>query len=390
MRASPRLCVVTGSRAEYGLLCWLMDAIADHGGFDLQVAATGSHLSPAFGRTVDSIRSDGFQVDAEIECLISSDTAVGVAKSTGVAVIGFADAFSRLHPDLVVVLGDRYEILAAALSAYLARIPVAHIAGGDVTEGALDDAFRHMITKMASLHFVMHDGAARRVRQLGEDPSRIFNVGHLGLDGIRRIPCLSREELTAAIGYTFRPRNLLVTFHPATLSEGSAEAQFDELATALRGLNDDVGMVMTQPNADAGGRAVDSALHRLAEDLGDRALLVGTLGQVRYLSLMRQVDAVVGNSSSGLLEAPFLGVPTVDIGDRQRGRPRAASVINCAPRRDAILAAVHKALDSGRKPVESLFGDGHAAERIVEIIATQLPDLTTTRKPFLDIPYDDT
>jgi UDP-hydrolysing UDP-N-acetyl-D-glucosamine 2-epimerase len=385
MTGSSRICVVTGSRAEYGLLCWLMRAIADHPRLDLQVAVTGSHLSPAFGHTVDAITADGYPVDAEVECLLSSDTAVGVAKSMGLGLIGFADAFRSLRPALVVVLGDRFEILAAAQAAYMARLPIAHIAGGDVTEGALDDAMRHMITKMASLHFVTHAEAAGRVRQLGEDPSTVFNVGHLGLDGIRHITPMSRDALTASVGYTFRPRNLLVTFHPATLDDVAPEKQFEELASALRGLDADVGMVITQPNADSGGRALDGAIRRFADEMGDRAVLVETLGQRRYLGLMREVDAVVGNSSSGVLEAPFVGVPTVDIGDRQTGRPRASSVINCPPERAAIRAAIRGAFDLDRSTIANPFGDGHAAERIVAILDERLPSLTTTRKSFVDI-----
>jgi len=365
-----------------------MKAIAQHPGLELQVAVTGSHLSPAFGRTVDSILAEGYRVDVEVECLLSSDTAVGMAKSAGLALIGFADAFAVLNPDLVVVLGDRFETLAAAEAAYLARIPIAHVAGGDVTEGSLDDAMRHMITKMATLHFVTHDAAARRVRQLGEDPSRIFNVGHLGLDGIRRIAPMSRDELTVSLGYTFRARNLLVTFHPATLDDEEHEAQFEELASALGALGPDVGMVLTQPNPDPGGRALDASARRFVEGMDGRAILVGTLGQHRYLSLMRQVDAVVGNSSSGVLEAPFVGVPTVDIGDRQRGRPRASSVINCAPRRVEIEAAIRAAFELDCSVVDSPFGDGHATERIVQVLAERLPFLGSTRKSFVDIEID--
>lgn len=383
-----RICIVTGSRAEYGLLYWLMEAIVQDPSLELQVAVTGSHLSPAFGRTVDTIRSDGYPVSAEIECLLSSDSSVGAAKSIGLGVIGFADTFLALKPDLVVVLGDRFEILAAAQAAYMERIPIAHIAGGDVTEGALDDVMRHMITKMATLHFVTHAAAARRVRQLGEDSARIFTVGHLGLDGIRRIEPMTREELATSIGYVFYPRNLLVTFHPATLDEASPESQFEELASALRALGPDVGMVITQPNSDPGGRVLDAAVRRFVDESGQRAVLVETLGQRRYLSLMREVDAVVGNSSSGVLEAPFLGVPTVDIGGRQSGRPRASSVVHCSSERGEIEAAILRAFDLDCSAVDNPFGDGHTAERIVEVLVERLPSLTTTRKSFVDLEID--
>jgi UDP-N-acetylglucosamine 2-epimerase (non-hydrolysing)/GDP/UDP-N,N'-diacetylbacillosamine 2-epimerase (hydrolysing) len=365
-----------------------MEAIAAQSELDLQVVATGAHLSPVFGRTISEIEADGFDVDVEVECLLSSDSPTAVAKSAGLALIGFADALAALRPDLLLVLGDRYEILAAAQAAHLARIPIGHIAGGDVTEGALDDAIRHMITKMASLHFVTHADAARRVRQMGEDPSRIFNVGHLGLDAIRRVVPLSRTELESSIGYSFRPRNLLVTYHPPTLDDLPIEAQFEELAAALRSLGPEVGMVITQPNADAGGRTLDNAFRRFVENAGGQALLVGTLGQRRYVSLMREVDAVVGNSSSGVLEAPFAGVPTVDIGDRQKGRPRAASVINCPPRRDAIVEGIERAFTIDCSAVRNPFGDGHAAERIVDILVARLPGLTT-RKVFVDMEAHD-
>jgi UDP-hydrolysing UDP-N-acetyl-D-glucosamine 2-epimerase len=379
--------VVTGSRAEYGLLYWLMKAIEAEPRLGLQVAVTGSHLSPAFGYTASTIEHDGFPIAARVECLVSSDTGVGVAKSTGLALIGFADAFAALKPDLVVVLGDRFEILAAAQAAYLARIPLAHVAGGDVTEGALDDAMRHMITKMASLHCVPHAQAARRVRQLGEDPARIFNVGHLGLDGIRRLDPLSRAELERALGFSFRARNLLVTFHPATLEDASPTDQFAELAAALRDLGPDVGIVFTQPNADPGGRGLDDAVHSLVRGTPS-AVLVDTLGQRRYLSLMREVDAVVGNSSSGILEAPSFGVPTVNIGDRQKGRPQAASIINCRALRAEIGTAIRQALELQRGPVENPYGDGRTAEQIVRLLLEQLPSLTTTRKHFVDIGGD--
>jgi len=387
-RAVDRVCVVTGSRAEYGLVCWLMRAISDHPRLELQVAVTGSHLSPAFGHTVDAIKADGFQVDIEVECLVSSDTGVGASKSTGLGLIGFADAWAVLRPDLVVVLGDRFEILAAAEAAYLTRIPIAHIAGGDVTEGALDDAMRHMITKMATLHFVTHDAAARRVRQLGEAPSRIFNVGHLGLDGIRRIDPMTREELSDSTGHVFRSRNLLVTFHPATLDDVPPERQFEELASALRAMGPDVGIVITQPNADPGGQGLDGAVRRFAEESGERVLLVETLGQRRYLSLMREVDAVVGNSSSGVLEAPFVGVPTVDIGDRQAGRPHASSVINCAAERAEIEEAIRGAFELDCSNVVNPFGDGYTAERIVDTLLHQLPSLKGTKKSFVDVEFD--
>jgi UDP-N-acetylglucosamine 2-epimerase (non-hydrolysing)/GDP/UDP-N,N'-diacetylbacillosamine 2-epimerase (hydrolysing) len=387
MRTRPRICVVTGSRAEYGLLYWLMKAIAGERHLELCTAVTGSHLSPAFGYTVSAIERDGFPVAARVECLVSSDTGTGAAKSTGLALIGFADAFASLAPDLVVVLGDRFEILAAAQAAFLARIPIAHIAGGDVTEGALDDAMRHMITKMATVHFVPHAEAARRVRQLGEDPGRIFNVGHLGLDGIRHLEPLSRADLEQSLGFSFASRNLLVTFHPATLEDEAPSRQFEELVAALRSLGADVGIVFTQPNADPGGASLDHAV-RMSIPTMPNAILVDNLGQRRYLNLMREVNAVVGNSSSGILEAPSIGVPTVNIGDRQKGRPQASSIINCRPRRTEIALAVRQALAMERRPAENPYGEGRAAERIVSLLLQELPSMTTVSKHFVDLGGD--
>lgn len=388
VRITPKICVVTGSRAEYGLLYWVMRALAGKDGFDLQIAVTGSHLSPAHGQTVSAIEEDGFPIDARVECLLSSDTGVGMAKAVGLGVIGFADAFSTLAPDVVMVLGDRFEILAASQAAYLARIPIVHIAGGDVTEGALDESIRHMITKMATLHFVTHEEAGLRVRQLGENPQRVFDVGHLGLESIRLLDPLTRVELEEWLGFSLCQQNLLVTFHPPTLDEVTPSAQFGELAGALSDLGPDVGIVFTQPNADPGGAALDEAIREFVAER-ENAILVGTLGQRRYLSLMREVDAVVGNSSSGILEAPSVGTPTVNIGDRQKGRPQAPSIINASPKREGIASALREAMDRGKSAVESPYGDGHAAKRILHHLESVLPTLETTRKKFFDIEVQD-
>lgn len=378
------VCVVTGSRAEYGLLHWTMREVGEHPDLELRVAVTGSHLSPAHGRTVTAIEDDGFGIDARVECLVSSDTGAGAAKSVGLGTIGFADAFASMEPDGVVVLGDRFEILAAAQAAYLARAPLAHLCGGDVTEGALDEAMRHMITKMASFHFVSHREAARRVRQLGEDPDRIHDVGHPGLEWVRRLDPLSRSELEASIGFRLRERNLLVTFHPPTAEATPPLEQFDELAAALDGLGPDVGIVLTQPNADPGGAGLDAAVRSFAEER-ENAIRVDTLGQRRYLSLMAEVDAVVGNSSSGILEAPSLDVPTVNVGDRQKGRPRAASVLDCPPDREAIVAALERAFGMDCSDVTNPYGDGRTAGEVVGVLADELPKIGVPRKRFHDL-----
>jgi UDP-N-acetylglucosamine 2-epimerase (non-hydrolysing)/GDP/UDP-N,N'-diacetylbacillosamine 2-epimerase (hydrolysing) len=306
-----------------------------------------------------------------------------VTKSIGRGVIGFADALEHLQPDLLVLLGDRFEILAAAQAALVAKIPVAHIAGGDVTEGAFDDAIRHSITKMSHLHFVTNAAAAARVRQLGEDPRFIFNVGSPGLDTIARTALLPRAELEAAIGFSLRERNLLVTFHPATLDAASSSAQLVEVLRALDALGSGFGVVFTKCNADTEGLTLNRMIAGYVEKR-PHCRLFDSLGQQKYLSVMSQVDALVGNSSSGLYEAPSLRKPAVNIGDRQKGRLRAASVIDCAPEAAAIERAIRAALQLDCSGVRNPYGDGNSAPRIVAAIKS-IGDLRSlVRKEFVD------
>jgi len=368
-----KICIVTGSRAEYGLLCWLMKEIENDPDLTLQIIATGMHLSPEFGLTYKVIEEDGFRIDAKVVMLLSSDTPIGIAKSIGLGVIGFADALDRLRPDILVLLGDRYEILAAAQASLVARIPVAHIAGGDSTEGAYDEAIRHSITKMSHLHFVTNEEAARRVRQLGENPDRVYNVGSPGLDALKRLKILGREELERDLGFRFKRKNLLITFHPATLDEEDPAGQFRELLTALEKLGPDVGLIFTKPNADTNGREVS----RMIDDFvmkHPHARAYTSLGQLRYLSTIAQVDAVVGNSSSGLYEAPSFKKPTVNIGDRQQGRLQASSVINCRPEASEILRAINESFRKDCSGVVNPYGDGNSSTKIVMTLK-QIADL---------------
>ena len=382
-----RVCVVTGGRADYGLLYWPMKELQASPHFTLQVAATGMHLSPEFGGTVAAIEQDGFPLDARVEMLLSSDTPVGIAKSIGLGVIGFADAFARLKPDLLLVLGDRFEILAAAQAALVARLPIAHLCGGDVTEGAFDEAIRHSITKMAHLHFATNEAAARRLRQLGEDPRRVFTVGSPGIDYIRRVPPLARAEAARETGLDLGRKLLLVTFHPATLGSGSAVAEFEQLLAALDDVGPNVTLAITMPNADTDGRALARRLEGfVAGRANTRAF--AALGSRLYLSLLHHADAIVGNSSSGLYEAPTIGTPTVDIGDRQQGRLKADSVISCAPERAAIGAAIAEALRRGKRVVTNPYGDGDSARRIVEILASFGDFPALTKKRFFDLPME--
>jgi UDP-N-acetylglucosamine 2-epimerase (non-hydrolysing)/GDP/UDP-N,N'-diacetylbacillosamine 2-epimerase (hydrolysing) len=377
-----RICVITGSRAEYGLLYWVLHDLKADPGVQMQLVATGSHLSAEHGMTVRQIEADGFVVDRRVEMLLASDSATAVAKSLGLGVIGLSDALESLQPDVVLLLGDRFEILAAAQACLLHKVPLAHIAGGDVTEGAYDESIRHAITKMAQVHFVTNEDAARRVRQMGENPQQVHVVGSPGLDHLRRRPLLGRAELQRALGAPLGQRNLLVTFHPVTLAHDDGLSEFDELLAALAETGQDTTIWFTRPNADSGGRAIASRLDVWAGQQGPRMQVHTSLGQLRYLSLMAVADAVVGNSSSGLYEAPSLGVPTVNIGDRQRGRLAAASVLHCAAQRAAITASIRQALSLDCRGTVNPYGDGHSAARIVAALRALPPAAQLLRKPF--------
>lgn len=385
-----RICVVTGTRAEYGLLRWLMEGIRQSPKLRLQVIATGAHLSPEFGLTYRDIEADGFVLDRKVEMLLSSDTPSGVAKSMGLAMIGFADAFAELRPDMVLVLGDRYEIFSAAAAATIARIPVAHLHGGETTEGAFDEALRHSITKMAHLHFVAAQAYRRRVIQLGEDPARVFLVGGLGIDNMLKLDLLDRTALETALDFKLGPKNLLVTFHPATLEQGAAAGQMDELLAALDTLQD-THLIFTMPNADTEGRALSRQVEAYVAGRPN-AKVYTSLGQLRYLSAIAHVDAVVGNSSSGLAEVPSFRKATVNIGDRQKGRLKAQSVIDCTPDRESITAALAQAysadFQASLSQVVSPYGDGGANQKILHILENHdFPD--SLKKTFHDLPSID-
>ena len=352
----------------------------------LQVIATGMHLSPEFGLTYQEIEKDGFQINRRVEMLMSSDTPVGVAKSMGVGLIGFADALSDLRPDLLVVLGDRFEIFAAAAAALIARIPVAHVHGGETTEGAFDEAIRHSITKMAHLHFVAAEDYRRRVIQLGEHPDRVFLVGGLGIDNIKRQTLLSRDEFEDAIGFKLGKRNLLITFHPVTLERATSSGQMGELLAALE-LLEDTHLIFTMPNADTGSRVLFEMIRQFAANRTN-ARVFTSLGQLLYLSCIMHMDGVLGNSSSGLTEVPSFRKGTVNIGDRQRGRLKADSVIDCDPNRRSILTAIQRLYSPEFqrivKKTRNPYGEGGASERIVHVLKTaSLNELI--KKPFHDL-----
>jgi len=386
---SRRICVVTGTRAEYGLLRMFMQGIRDEAQLELQTVVTGMHLSPEFGSTYLAIEADGFCIDRKVEMLLSSDSATAISKSVGLGVIGFADALATLQPDLLVVLGDRFEILAAVTAALFARIPVLHLHGGEVTEGSLDESMRHAISKMSHVHCVASEDYRRRVIQLGEQPERVHCVGGLGVDIIKNTRLLDRADLEASLDFKLKARNLLITFHPATLDDESPVDQMNELLAAVEGL-EDTGLIFTLPNADSGGRELSATLNAfIAGRVNARAYT--SLGQLRYLSCMAHCDGVVGNSSSGLLEAPTMKKGTINIGDRQLGRLQASSIINCRAKRDEIAGALQKLYSSTFQAdlgaVSSPYGDGGASARVIDIVK-KLPLDVILKKNFYDLPAD--
>ncbi|MFA5101483.1 MAG: UDP-N-acetylglucosamine 2-epimerase [Candidatus Omnitrophota bacterium] len=382
-----KVCVVTGSRAEYGLLYPLLGALKAHPGITLQVLACGMHLSSRFGSTYREIIGDGFRLDARVSIPFYGGRS-GVAKSIGSALPGFAAAFDSLSPDMVILLGDRFEVFAAAIAAFCAKMPIAHIHGGELTEGALDDAFRHSITKMAFLHFASCEAYRRRIVQLGEHPSRVFNVGALAIDNILHTALLSREELEKDLRFSLGERLALATFHPVTLESAGSARQLRELLGALDTL-DRTQVIFTLPNADPGNGEIKRLIGQYVKKHPGRAKAFASLGRIKYLSAMRHADVVVGNSSSGLIEAPFFGLPTVNIGDRQRGRIRAESVIDCAPVGQSIASALRKALSprfrASCKKIKNPYGSGRAAERITETIYSRIGKIADIKKQFYNL-----
>jgi GDP/UDP-N,N'-diacetylbacillosamine 2-epimerase (hydrolysing) len=380
-----KICVISGARSEYGQLRWIMQGIKDDPELHLQVVVTGMHLSPEFGLTYLDIERDGFFIDKKLETLLSSDTAAGVSKSVGLGTIAFADAFFDLKPDIILLLGDRFEAFAAATAAMISGIPIAHVHGGEVTQGAIDDVIRHALTKMSFWHFVAAEEYRQRVIQLGESPKRVFLCGGLGVDVIKRIPLLDRDTLEASLGFSFGERNLLITFHPVTLAQDGGIGQMDELLAALDSLKN-THFIITFPNADVGGREMTRMVEQFVTE-HPNAKAFTSLGQQRYLSCLAQVDAVVGNSSSGLTEAPSFMKATVNIGERQLGRLRAKSVIDCPPTRMDIKAAVEKlytpVFQTILQTVQNPYGGGGASDLVVETLR-KLDSYKNVKKIFYD------
>lgn len=366
-----KICVVTGTRAEYGLLRPLVQEIENDTGLELQLVAIGMHLSPEFGLTYRQIEKDGLVIDEKIEILLSSDTPVGISKSMGLAMISLGEVYRRLTPDILVAIGDRFELLGVVAAALVARIPVAHIQGGEITKGAFDDAIRHSITKMSHLHFTSTEEYRKRVIQLGEEPERVFDVGALGIDNIKKLKLLSKRTLEKELNFRFNKRNLVVTFHPVTLENDTSKEQFQNVLSVLDELRD-TNVLFTKANADTDGRIINKMIDDYTTKNPNRAVAFTSMGQLRYLSTMQFVDAVVGNSSSGIIEAPSFRIGTINIGDRQKGRIKAKSVIDCKPTKENIRNAIER-LYSGTfqrniKSVINPYGDGTAAKRIRHIL----------------------
>jgi UDP-N-acetylglucosamine 2-epimerase (non-hydrolysing)/GDP/UDP-N,N'-diacetylbacillosamine 2-epimerase (hydrolysing) len=366
-----KVCVVTGSRAEYGLLSGLLKDLQADSELDLQLIVTGMHLSPKFGSTYKLIEEDGFLIDQKVDLGIDGDNAKDIAQSMGRGTVGFAEAFSQLQPDILLVLGDRYEILSAVQVAMIMGIAIAHLHGGELTEGAIDDSIRHAITKMSHLHFVAAEPYRERVIQLGEKPDRIFNVGSPGLDNIKKIKLLKREEFEKAIDFKLGPINFLITYHPVTLNqEGSEQAMLalfkaiDEFPSAR--------VIFTMPNSDADNKIICKMINGYVKNNSSRAKSFLSLGQLRYLSAIENVNIVLGNSSSGLIEVPVFKKPTVNIGDRQKGRLRASSVIDCKEEHKAISQAINKALSENfqktLRQVHHPYKSGNASKAIIEVL----------------------
>lgn len=365
-----KICVVTGTRAEYGLLYWLMKEIEEDDTLELQLIVTGMHLSPEFGLTYKTIEKD-FKIDKKIDMLLSSDTAIGISKSMGLAQISFAEAYDELKPDMLVVLGDRYEIFASVSSAMIFNIPIAHLHGGETTEGAFDESIRHSITKMSHLHFTANKEYQNRVIQLGEQPDKVFNLGGLGIDNIKKLRLLNKEEFEKSIDFKLNKKNILVTFHPVTLENSTASEQFQNLLDAIDTL-EDTNIIFTKANSDTDGRVINSMIDEYVQNNIDKSVGFTSLGQLRYLSALQYVDAMVGNSSSGLAEAPTFKIGTINIGDRQKGRLMANSVIDCENDLLSIQNAFTRLYTNNftqtLKSSTNPYGDGGASKKIKDIL----------------------
>ena len=384
-----RIGIMTGTRAEYGLLKPLMQEINKDNDLELYLIVSGMHLSPEFGMTYKEIEGDGFQINAKVEMLLSSDSPAGISKSIGLGVIGFADEFQRADLDMLILLGDRYEALSAAICALVMRIPIAHLHGGELTEGAIDEGIRHSITKMSYLHFTSTEQYRNRVIQLGENPERVFYVGALGVENIKKINLMTKEELERSIHFEIDENTVIVTYHPVTLENNTVEEQFLNLLEVLD-RNPKIRMIFTKANADTNGRIVNELIDKYAAQNSERACAFMSLGQKRYLSALKYCRIVIGNSSSGIIEAPSFGKPIINIGDRQKGRICADSVINCGYTQQEIQRAMETALteefENKARNCRNPYEKENTAANIISVIKDYLlNDKIKLKKGFYDI-----
>lgn len=383
-----KICVVTGTRAEYGLLYWTIKKLLSDKYFKVQLCVTGMHLSPEFGLTYKQIEEDGIKIDKKIEMLLSSDSASGVSKSLGLGVIGFADAFSDLKPDIVLLLGDRFEIFAAATAAMIAKIPIAHCHGGEATEGLIDEPIRHSITKMSQLHFTSTEEYRKRVIQLGEQPNRVFNVGALGIENINKLKLLNKLDFEKSIGFKLLKYTFLITFHPVTLEKSTAEEQFKNLLSSIKRFSNTT-FIFTMPNADNDGRVIIKLIQDFVANNKSVSIAFTSLGQLRYLSAIKHADVVLGNSSSGLIEVPSFKKPTINIGDRQRGRVCGPSIINCKPNKKDITESIIYALSKSfnKKIIKEVnpYGNKNSSIEIVRILKKIAVNDNLVKKRFYNI-----
>ena len=382
-----KIAFITGTRAEYSLLKPLIKLIDEDSYFDLQLIVTGMHLSPEFGMTINEIKDDKFIIKKKIELLLSSDTQLGISKSMGLGIISFAEAFEELNPNLIIILGDRFEIFAAASAAMVGCFPLAHIHGGEATEGLIDEAIRHSITKMSHLHFVASKEYKKRVIQLGEQPKNVFNVGALGIENIRNTEFISKRDLEESMGFKFNKRNLLVTFHPITLEPNQSIIHMQNLLEALE-IQEKTNLVFTFPNADSEGRKIIELINQFCEK-HPNAYAFTSLGQRKYFSTIKYVDAVIGNSSSGLIEVPSFRKATINIGNRQKRRLRASNVIDCEPTKKDICSSIKyiysKKFQNNLKFLKNPYGDGETSSKIFQLLKSLKIDKNILIKKFYDI-----
>jgi len=384
-----KICVITGTRADYGLLYWVMKSIEQDKELQLQLIVTGMHLSTEFGLTYKQIEKDGFHIDKKIEILLSSDSHVGISKSMGLAMISFSEAFEELQPELVLVLGDRFEIFSAVSSAMIGRIPVAHCHGGEATEGLIDESIRHSITKMSHIHFCSTEHYKRRIIQLGESPKYVFNVGALGIENINKLRLLSKQDFEDSISFRLDKKfSFLVTFHPVTLEKSTAGDQIDQLLEAIDNI-ENCKIIFTKSNSDTDGRIINNRIEEYVKNNHDKSVCFTSLGQLRYLSALKYVDCVIGNSSSGLIEVPSFKTSTVNIGDRQRGRILGDSVISCGSNKEDIEKAIKRSIAIDYKnnvlsTAKNPYGEGNSSDIIIDILKeTELKDIL--KKQFNDL-----